>query len=105
MQLQTNLQSAEARLALLEAQLTSALPEPAADAIVETDTHQSAADKQHGVSAGASTDAAAVDDGVVSVSRHSRDRAAGAEEQWRAGAGGSTADGTEDGAEMNGLRL
>jgi hypothetical protein len=106
LQVHTSLQTAEARLALLEARLASAAPAAAADADASTDARPPALDSRDGLSPGASADATAVDDAVAAAtqSRTDWEAEAGAAAGVRRGAGDSTSDSAEDDAGVDGSR-
>jgi hypothetical protein len=99
-QVHTSLQTAEARLALLEAQLASAAPAPAANAVEETNARPPAMDSRDGLSSGASADATAVDDAVAAATQPSTDWEAGS--SAAAGMGVDAGDSISDSADDDG---
>ena len=106
MQVHTSVQTAEARLALLEAQLASAAPAAAANAVASTDARQPAADSCDVLSPGASAAATDVDDAVAAVTQPSTDwdAGAGAAAAPDSGASDSISESADDGAGIDDLR-
>jgi hypothetical protein len=96
-QVHTNLQLAEARLALLEAQVaTTAAPGAAANAHVVTNIRQSAAESHDGLSSEA--DVAAADHGVMLAPQRCDDWAAGAGDGLTVGVVANSANNADDAA-------